>query len=57
MVPSNNYRIWDVTEPREQKHVLVFKSKERGTKTKVTACAYSPDGKFIVAGRCTYVVS
>ena len=55
MVPSNNYRIWDVTEPREQKHVLVFKSKERGTKTKVTACAYSPDGKFIVAGECICV--
>ncbi|TIB91311.1 WD40 repeat-like protein [Wallemia mellicola] len=46
---DSTVRIWDVTEPREQKHVLVFKSKERGTKTKVTACAYSPDGKFIVA--------
>ncbi|TIA98302.1 hypothetical protein E3P96_03186 [Wallemia ichthyophaga] len=46
---DSTVRIWDVTEPREQKHVLVFKSKERGTKTKVTACAYSPDAKYIVA--------
>lgn len=43
-------RIWDVENKRKQKTVIVVKSKERGARTKVTACAYSHDGKFIAAG-------
>lgn len=35
---------------RKQKAVIVVKSKERGTRTKVTACAYSNDGKVIAGG-------
>jgi len=31
--------------------VIVVKSKERGARTKVTACGYSPDGRYI-AGAC-----
>jgi hypothetical protein len=30
--------------------VIVVKSKERGTRTKVTACNYSPDGNLIGGG-------
>lgn len=36
----------------KQKQVIVVKSKERGARTKVTACAWSPDAKMI-AGACT----
>lgn len=43
-------RIWDVENRRKQKTVIVVKSKERGTRTKVTACAYSNDGKVIAGG-------
>lgn len=35
---------------RKQKSVIVVKSKERGARTKVTACAYSPDGRMIGGG-------
>lgn len=35
---------------RKQKTVIVVKSKERGTRTKVTSCAFSHDGKLIVGG-------
>ena len=35
---------------RKQKTVIVVKSKERGARTKVTACGYSPDGKLIGGG-------
>lgn len=35
---------------RKQKTVIVVKSKERGARTKVTACAYSPDGNLISGG-------
>ena len=31
--------------------MIVEKTKERGTRTKVTTCAYSPDGAYI-AGAC-----
>ena len=34
----------------KQKTVIVAKSKERGGRTKVTACAYSVDAKFIGGG-------
>lgn len=43
-------RIWDVENKRKQKTVIVVKSKERGTRTKITTCAFSPDGKHIGAG-------
>ena len=44
-------RIWDVENKRKQKTVIVVKSKERGARTKVTACAYSPDGSLIGGGK------
>lgn len=43
-------RIWDVENKRKQKTVIVVKSKERGARTKVTACGYSPDGSIIGGG-------
>lgn len=43
-------RIWDVENKRKQKSVIVVKSKERGARTRVTACAYSPDGNMIGGG-------
>lgn len=43
-------RIWDVENKRKQKTVIVVKSKERGARTKVTACNYSPDGNLIGGG-------
>jgi WD40 repeat protein len=42
--------IWDVENKRKQKTVIVVKSKERGARTKVTACGYSPDGRYIAGG-------
>lgn len=47
-------RIWDADNKRKQKTVIVVKSKERGARTKVTACNYSPDGNLIGGGelRC-----
>ncbi|KAI0067881.1 transcription factor [Artomyces pyxidatus] len=48
---DSTIRIWDVENRRKQKTVIVVKSKERGTRTKVTACNYSPDGRY-VAGAC-----
>jgi len=44
------YRIWDVENKRKQKMVIVVKSKERGARTKVTACGYSTDGNLIGGG-------
>ena len=43
-------RVWDVENKRKQKTVIVVKSKERGARTKVNACAYSPDGSLIGGG-------
>ncbi|KAG5220784.1 transcription factor [Salix suchowensis] len=40
-------QIWEVENKRKQKSVIVVKSKERGARTKVTSCAYSPDGNII----------
>ncbi|TRM61440.1 transcription factor [Schizophyllum amplum] len=48
---DSTIRIWDVENKRKQKSVIVVKSKERGARTKVTAAAYSPDGKTI-GGAC-----
>ena len=43
-------RIWDVENKRKQKTVIVVKSKERGSRTKVTACGYSTDASLIGGG-------
>ncbi|KAF8898358.1 transcription factor [Infundibulicybe gibba] len=48
---DSTIRIWDVENKRKQKSVIVVKSKERGARTKVTACAYSLDGGMI-GGAC-----
>ncbi|KAK1229395.1 hypothetical protein PQX77_007572 [Marasmius sp. AFHP31] len=48
---DSTIRIWDVEDKRKQKSVIVVKSKERGARTKVMSCAYSPDGG-LVAGVC-----
>ncbi len=42
---------WDVENKRKQKTVIVVKSKERGARTKVNTCAYSPDGNLIGGGK------
>ena len=36
-------RIWDLEDKRKQKSVIVIKSKERGARTRVNACAYSQE--------------
>ncbi|KAI0034903.1 transcription factor [Vararia minispora EC-137] len=46
---DSTVRIWDVENKRKQKTVIVVKSRERGARTKVTTCSYSPDGKLIAA--------
>lgn len=43
--------VWDTEDRRKQKTVIVVKSKERGARTKVSACAYSPDGNVIAGGK------
>ncbi|KAK0473198.1 hypothetical protein IW261DRAFT_1423737 [Armillaria novae-zelandiae] len=48
---DSTIRIWDVENKRKQKTVIVVKSKDRGARTKVTACAYSTDGRMI-GGAC-----
>jgi WD40 repeat protein len=50
-------RIWDIENKRKQKSVIVVKSKERGARTKVTACAYSPDGSMIGGGASSVALS
>ena len=49
--------IWDVEDRRKQKTVIVVKSKERGARTKVMSCAYSPEGNMIGAGGIIYAFS
>ncbi|TNY22933.1 WD40-repeat-containing domain protein [Rhodotorula diobovata] len=46
---DSTLRIWDKDNRRKSKSVIVVKSKERGGKTKVSACCWSPDGKTIAA--------
>ncbi|KAF7310708.1 Transcriptional factor [Mycena chlorophos] len=48
---DSTIRIWDAENKRKQKTVIVAKSKERGARTKITSCAYSPDGGMI-GGTC-----
>jgi WD repeat-containing protein 70 len=53
--PFMTDRIWNVENKRKQKTVVVVKSKERGARTKVTTCGYSPDGRYIAGGAlCCY---
>jgi WD repeat-containing protein 70 len=40
-----------VENKRKQKTVIVVKSKERGARTKVMSCAYSPEGNMIAGGK------
>lgn len=47
---DSTVRLWDLENPNYQKTVVVVKSKERGTRTKVTCAAFSPDGKMLAAG-------
>ena len=46
---DSSVRLWDVEERAKQKTVIVVKSKERGTRTRVTKAKFSPDGKHIAA--------
>ncbi|KZT21698.1 hypothetical protein NEOLEDRAFT_1164515 [Neolentinus lepideus HHB14362 ss-1] len=48
---DSTIRIWDAENRRKHKSIIVVKSKERGARTKVNTCAYSPDGNLI-AGAC-----
>ncbi|KAF7339671.1 hypothetical protein MSAN_02182100 [Mycena sanguinolenta] len=45
----NTVRFGTLKTNESKKSVIVVKSKERGARTKVTACAYSPDGSIIGA--------
>lgn len=47
---DSTLRIWDISNKRKSKSVIVVKSKERGGRSKVSACAWSADGKTIAAG-------
>ncbi|KAK4704133.1 WD repeat-containing protein 70, partial [Phenoliferia sp. Uapishka_3] len=46
---DSTIRLWDVANKRKSKSVIVVKSKDRGGKTKVSACAWTGDGKTIGA--------
>src|SRR5260221_2779036 len=48
--------VWNVENKRKQKTLIVIKSKERGARTKVSACGYSPDGRYIAGGTPHYHV-
>jgi WD40 repeat protein len=50
MLLKRHDRIWDVEDRRKQKTVIVVKSKERGARTKVMSCSYSPEGNMIGGG-------
>lgn len=47
---DSTIRLWDVEDKMKQQTVVVVKSKERGTRTKVTCGAFSQDGKMLAAG-------
>jgi WD repeat-containing protein 70 len=46
---DSTVRIWDVNNKWEHKSVLVVRPKGTAQRTKITACAYSPDGRWIGA--------
>lgn len=53
--PLCENRLWDISNKRKSKSVIVVKSKDRGGRTKVTACAWSQDGKNIAGGELIFV--
>lgn len=46
---DSTIRLWDVNHKASQKTVIVLRSKNRGTKTQVSAATYTPDARAIVA--------
>ena len=46
---DSTVRLWDMHHKASQTSVIVVRSKERGTKTKVTAAAMAPDAQSILA--------
>ena len=46
---DSTVRIWDATNPNQQKTVLKFKDAKGKPKLAVTTCAYSRDGNIIAA--------
>ncbi|WFD29674.1 hypothetical protein MSPP1_000684 [Malassezia sp. CBS 17886] len=47
---DSTVRVWDTEHTDRQKTVIVVRSRNRGTKTKVTAATYAPDGSAVLAG-------
>lgn len=46
---DSTIRLWDSEIVTKQKQVIVVRSKERGTRTKITAANYSSDGRTLAA--------
>ncbi|OLL26932.1 WD repeat-containing protein 70 [Neolecta irregularis DAH-3] len=46
---DSTIRIWDVNRKSKNSSVIFLSSKQKGQKTEVTTCAYSPDGNTIAA--------
>jgi len=51
---DSTLRIWDIGNRQKQKAVIVVKSKERGARTRVTSCAWSPDGNSIAGSESSH---
>ena len=51
MTASNDstIRIWNAEKLDKSKSIIVVKSKERGQRTRITACAWSGDGRMVAA--------
>jgi WD40 repeat protein len=47
---DSTIRLWDAENRLKQQTVVVVKSKERGTRTKVTCAAFNHDAKMLAAG-------
>lgn len=47
---DSTIRLWDVENRLKQQTVVVVKSKERGTRTKVTCAGFSHDSRMLAAG-------